>query len=69
MPVVLSTDTLFAAFGGQPFPGSLHPDSNRFIFAQFATTVMGPDDVASEPLQFLVATDWFEELRQRMGNQ
>jgi len=27
-----------------------------------------PDDADSEPERFIVVTNWFEELRQRMGN-
>ena len=71
VPVVLSTDTLFTRVGAgtEAFPGSaLHPDGDRFIFAQSATTTTLPEDGAAEPLRFLVVTDWFEELRQRIGN-
>ena len=71
VPVVLSTDTTLAlVFNVTAFPGSaLHPDGDRFIFAQNATAATLPEDGAAEPLRFLVVTNWFEELRQRMGDQ
>ena len=44
----------------------IHPDGSRFV-------VVGPlgdgeaQDVAPEPRRFFVVTNWFEELRERMG--
>ena len=71
VPVVLSTDSLpVRGLGVEPFPGStLHPDGDRFILARTVTAATAPEADASEPLRFLVVTDWFEELRQRMGDQ
>ena len=67
VPVVLSTDTLFALSGGgtQPFPGSaLHPDGDRFILARNATTGTVAEGGASEPERLIMVTNFFEELRQ-----
>ena len=48
----------------------LHPDGDRWIISQDVGTLGG--DVAAddnpEPERFLVVTNWFEELRERLGN-
>ena len=54
---------------GEGRPASdLHPDGDRIIVAQDAGVSATPDGAASEPERFIVVTNWFEELRQRMGN-
>ncbi len=68
VPVVLSTDTLFSAFSAEPFPGSaLHPDGDRFIFAQSVGT--GADDAGAEPARLILVQSFFEELRQVVPDQ
>ena len=69
VPVVVSTDSLFTVTSiNEPSPGSgLHPDGDRWIVAQAVGTA-GPDGGASEPERLIVVTNFFEELRQRMGN-
>ena len=69
VPVVLSTDVLFnPAPHGEPSAGSaLHPDGDRFILAQNAGTGDVEEGVADRR-RFVLVTDWFEELRQRMGS-
>ena len=67
VPIVLSTDTLFymPPVTSEPIPGSaLHPDGDRFILAR--SRVVAADE-AEQPERFIVVTNWFEELRQRMG--
>ena len=69
MPVVLSTDVLFnPGPHAQPSAGStLHPDGDRFILAQNAGSGDVEEGAAAEPQRFILVTNWFEELRQRMG--
>ena len=65
-PTVLSRNSLFA---GPYFQAAfdLHPDGNRVIVGRFGAAA--PQDAStSDPERFLVVTNWFEELRQRMGN-
>jgi Tol biopolymer transport system component len=57
-PVVLSRELLFTGNYFRP-ASDLHPDGDRVIVAQNA---------GAEPERFLVVTNWFEELRERMGN-
>ena len=65
-PVVLSRDSLFTA--GYFRPGSdLHPDGDRLVVPQNlgqATDL----EIGASAERFFVVTNWFEELRQRMGN-
>jgi len=62
--VVLSTDSLFNGPYNAPFPGSgLHPDGDRWVVA---SNVGSADPDAAERL--ILVTNFFEELRQRMGN-
>ena len=65
-PIVLSRDSLFT---GQYFrPASdLHPAGNQVIVGRLNLATQ-QDDAASEPERFIVVTNWFEELRERMGN-
>ena len=63
-PVVLSTESIFT--GDYYSPASdLHPAGNQVIAGRVNFV---QEDAASEPERFLVVTNWFEELRQRMGN-
>ena len=66
VPVVLSRDSLFAA--GYFRPGSdLHPDGDRLVVPQNLNQVADLEGEASAE-RFIVVTNFFEELRQRMGN-
>ena len=68
VPVVLSTDSLFTRPYLQPFPGSgLHPDGDRWIVTLNAGSA-DADEGAAEPERLIMVTNFFEELRQRMGN-
>jgi serine/threonine-protein kinase len=64
-PVVLSRDTLFAGPYWQDH-SDLHPDGDRLVVPQDADVSTNPAGAASE--RFLVVTNWFEELMQRVGN-
>ena len=57
-----------SSFTGDYVAGDLHPDGDRLVVVQNVTAATDPDEGATEPLRFLVVTNWFEELRQRMGN-
>ncbi len=65
-PLVLSRDPLFT---GLYFRAAydLHPAGNQVIVGRLNLGTQ-QDDAASEPERFIVVTNWFEELRQRMGN-
>ena len=66
VPVVLIRDSLFAA--GYFRPGSdLHPDGDRLVVPQNLNQATDPGIEASAE-RFIVVTNFFEELRQRMGN-
>ncbi len=71
-PVVLSRDTLFAGRTYYRPATDLHPDGNRMIVGHLnlALNLTGDSagDSDSEPERFIVITNWFEELRERMGN-
>ena len=68
VPVVLSRDSLFTGPYNQPFPGSgLHPDGDRWIVTQNVGSA-DPDDGAAEPERLIMITNFFEELRERVGN-
>ncbi len=65
-PMVLSRDSLFT--GPYYSPASdLNPAGNQVIVG-LSGLARAPDGAASEPERFIVVTNWFEELRQRMGN-
>ena len=65
MPVVQSREPLFTGtYVGRDW--SLHPDGDRLVVPQ--PVLAGQEGVDSETERFLVVTNWFEELRQRMGN-
>ena len=66
-PVVLGKDPLFTGNYNRE-ASDLHPDGDRLVIQQFsASSVQSAGEVA-EPERFLVVVNWFEELRQRMGN-
>ena len=46
----------------------LHPDGNRLVVAQVVTATPAPAGEDAQPERFLIVTNFFEELRQRMGN-
>ena len=53
----------------EPTPGSgLHPDGDRFILAQDVSAGDAEEDAAAGQQRFIVVTNWFEELRQRMDS-
>ena len=64
VPVVVSTDSLFTVTSiNEPFSGSgLHPDGDRFIFAQ--SVGAGAEDAGAEPVRLILVQNFFEELRQ-----
>ena len=68
VPVVLSTDSLFTGRAYlAPFPGSgLHPDGDRWIVPQNVGSA-GPE-AGAEPERLIMITNFFEDLRERMGN-
>ena len=66
-PVVLSRDTLFT--GDYLQAGSdLHPDGDRLVIRQSVSVATAPEGAVPGSERFLVVVNWFEELRQRMGN-
>ena len=68
VPVVLSTVSLFTvASTFLPTAGSaLHPDGDRFIFAQNAGTA-DAEGGAAEPPRLTLVQNFFEELKERVG--
>ena len=66
-PVVLSRDTLFTGdyVGGN---SDLHPDGDRLVIPQIVGAGTAPQGAAPGAERFIVVVNWFEELRQRMGN-
>ena len=68
VPVVLATDSLFMlSFINEPTPGSgLHPDGDRFIFAQNVGAVAA--EGGAEPERLILVQNWFEELKARVPN-
>ena len=65
-PTVLSRGSLFTGPYNRVV-SDLHPDGNRVIVGRFGAAPQR-DDADSEPERFIVVTNWFEELRGRMGN-
>ena len=64
-PVVQRRDSLFTGiYVGSGW--SLHPDGDRLVVPQ--PVLAGQEGVDSETERFIVVVNWFEELRQRMGN-
>ncbi len=66
VPVVLSRDSLFTAGYFRP-ASDLHPDGDRLVVPQMLSQVADLESEVSEE-RFFVVTNFFEELRQRMGN-
>jgi serine/threonine-protein kinase len=67
VPVVLSRDSLFTGSYLPPFPGSgLHPDGDRWIVA--SSVGSADPEGGAQPERLVMVTNFFEELRQRMGN-
>ena len=66
-PVVLSRDTLFTA-DYVAASSDLHPDGDRLVVPQIVGVATGLEGVASGSERFVVVVNWFEELRQRLGN-
>jgi len=66
-PVVLSRDSLFTGNYYRP-ASDLHPEGDRLVVAQTVAAATNLEGGASDPERFLVVVNWFEELRQRMGN-
>ena len=71
VPLVLSTDTLFYIRPStrEPMPGSgLHPDGDRFILTVNAEPESSRTIDPSRTERLILVQNWFEELRERMGN-
>jgi serine/threonine-protein kinase len=66
-PAVLSRDSLFS---GNYYRGAsdLHPDGDRLLVAQAVSVRPAPVGEDVEPERTLVVINWFEELRERVGN-
>ena len=66
-PVVLSRDFLFSTDYVQRYT-DFHPDGNRLVAPLRVGAATDREDATSEPERFVVVTNWFEELKERMGN-
>jgi len=64
--VVLSTDAVFSGDLVILKGWDLHPDGDRFVVGQNAG--MSTEVGGQEPERFLVVTNWFEELKERLGS-
>ena len=66
--VVISRDTVLTA-AYRSFDSHLHPDGDRLVISQ-SLTASGANATADDALEtrFLVVTNFFEELRQRVPN-
>ena len=62
---VLSRDALFTG-DYAPSDSDLHPDGDRLVVPQAVSGITG-EGPASGPERFVVVVNWFEELRERMG--
>ncbi len=66
--VVTSRDTVLTGTY-QTFDSDLHPDGDRLVIPQNVGTPGGDATADEAPAErFLVVTNWFEELRERLGN-
>jgi ketopantoate reductase len=66
-PVVLSRDSLFSGrYNAEAY--DLHPDGDRVVVTLDASSATASAGGTSETERFVVVTNWFEELMQRMGN-
>ena len=64
--MVLSRETLFIGEYYRPAT-DLHPDGDRTIAGRL--NFVAQDDSSVETERYVVITNWFEELRERMGNR
>jgi hypothetical protein len=46
----------------------LHPDGDRLVVPQIVGIATAPEGAVPGSERFLVVVNWFEEIRQRMGN-
>jgi serine/threonine-protein kinase len=67
-PVVLSRDSLFSGDYVISLGTHLHPDGDRVVVPQPSALATAPEGATTRPERFIVVTNWFEELRGRMGN-
>ncbi len=65
-PLVLSRDSLFTGRYNPP-ASDLHPDGSRVIAGRLDVATL-QDDASSAPERFIVVTNWFEALLDRVGN-
>ena len=66
-PVVLSRDSLFTGVYVRA-ASDLHPVGDRVIVARLAGVSRIPEGAAAEAERFIVVTNWFEELKERVPN-
>jgi len=66
-PVVLRRDTLFAGNYNRG-ASDLHPDGDRLVIQQYSASSVESAGEVAERERFIVVVNWFEELRERMGN-
>ena len=66
-PVVLSHDSLFTTDYVQMWT-DLNPQGDRLVAPVRVGPATAREDEGSERERFFVVVNWFEELRQRMGN-
>ena len=64
-PVVLSTDSLFTR---EYVAYDLHPEGDRLVVAQTVTTATVSEGGAAEPQRLILVQNFFEELKERVGN-
>ena len=65
--VVISRDTTMIRGTYRLDEWDLHPDGDRVVILQDVNALGGVTAADGAP-RFIVVTNWFEELRQRMGN-
>ena len=66
---VVGLDSLMAWPDRTSAPGDLHPDGDRFITTRTgeAANEADGDEAGAEEERFFVVTNWFEEMRARLG--
>ena len=64
--VVTDRDTIFSILGGAQW--DLHPDGTRFIVSKNVGASGTDTEDEPEPERFWVVVNWFEKLRQTLGN-
>ncbi len=65
--VVTSRDTVLSGIYNKS-SSDLHPDGDRLVISQGVGDQEAEADETAEPERFLVVTNWFTELRERLGN-